>query len=118
MGLSEIGSEAAAAARRARHRLIIAVAAGFFCLVAFGFAVAAGVIAMTAEVGALGACLVTAGFFAFVALLVVVLGRSQQPPEPSARPAPKFSDDDAFTHLVTTFVAGVRAAKGGTRDKD
>lgn len=110
MGISDLASEAAQAAHQARRRLIVALLAGGLGLTAAGFATAAGFIVLTAEVGSVSACLFMAGFFLLAALIVVVLGRSQTKSSP-APPRPHTArEDDAFVHLLSTFVAGVRAA--------
>ena len=109
MGLSEISETASRAAEAAKRQILIAAVSGALCLTSFGFGIAAAFLALSAELGAVKACLVIAGASGMVALALGVNLRSAPAPSQQMPKAPP--RQDAVQHLVSTFIAGVGAGR-------
>ena len=103
------------AARRVQRGIVLCTVLTVLGATAFGFATAAVYLALAAEMRPLYACLVIAGACLALALLAVLIARGgggggkpeRRPPE-RPRPPP-----DAVSHLIATFLAGVRAGREG-----
>ena len=113
MGLPDIVSEAASVAREARRRLMAIIIVAASGIVACSFFTAAAFLALSPKVGTIATCVLLGAFYLVVALAVEVVARSRQSEkrQTSAEMKPGMSDQDAIGHLVSTFMAGLRAAR-------
>lgn len=114
MSLDRIVCAARDAARRAQRGVILGGILAVLVGTAFGFATAALYLALAGAAGALVACLAIAAGYLAVALLIVALARRGAPP-PEGRPPRERPglEPDAVSHLIATFLAGVRAGREG-----
>ncbi len=120
MNLDRIVFAVEAAARRVRAGAILGCVVATLGVTAFGFATAALYLALAAEMRPVFACLAIAGGYLLAALVVLLLARSGgappgSPPPPLERPR---AEPDAVSHLIATFLAGMRAGREGFRRDD
>ena len=115
MLFEQITGAARDAVRHTGRELVIAAVAGILGAIALGFTTAAIYLALARAVGSIGACLVVAGIYLAGALLVYLLTRGSRPSPPPPRRPPEREglDPDAVSHLIATFLAGVRAGREG-----
>ncbi len=116
MNLDRIVSTLEGALRKTQRGLVVGGILAALLTVAFGFATAALYLALVTMMVPVHACLVIAGAYVVVALIVLLVARSgngstpEQPPPPEERPG---AEPDAVSHLVATFLAGMRAGREG-----
>lgn len=119
MSLDRIVSAVESALKRTQRGLIVGCVLAALLAAAFGFATAALYLALAAQMQPLYACLVIAGGFLVLALLVLLVARAGNAPDtrrpPRERPDPERPglEPDAVSHLIATFLAGVRAGREG-----
>lgn len=115
MNLDRIVSAVDETLRKAQRGLVIGCILAALLTVVFGFATAALYLALAAEMRPVYACLVVAGGYLAVALLVLLaarIGRSSPPKRPPPPEHPGL-EPDAVSQLIATFLAGVRAGREG-----
>jgi len=104
---------------RARRKLMVALAAALCAVIALGFLTAALFIALSNEIGAVGAAVCLAGFYAFSAVAIADCGdRHADTARPlyETRPA---SDTEVLAGVLAAFMTGFRTAKGsGGKQRD
>lgn len=116
MTLDQIVGAVEAAVRKAQRGLVLGCVLAAVLTVAFGFATAALYLALAAEMKPVHACLAIAGGYLAVALVVLLAARSggsareRRPPPPPDR---RGLEPDAVSHLIATFLAGMRAGREG-----
>lgn len=115
MNLDRIVSTLEGALRKTQRGLVVGGILAALLTVAFGFATAALYLALATMMVPVHACLVIAGAYVVVALIVLLVARSgngstPEPPPPPERPG---VEPDAVSHLVATFLAGMRAGREG-----
>lgn len=116
MNLDQIVCAVEGAVRKAQRGLVVGCLLATLLTVAFGFATAALYLALAAEMKPVYACLVVAGAYLVLALIVFVVGRSGNGSRTAQRPPPPERpglEPDAVSQLIATFLAGVRAGREG-----
>ena len=116
MNLDQIVCAVEGALKKAQRGLVVGCLLAALLAVAFGFATAALYLALAAEMKPVYACLVIAGAYLVVALIVVLVARSGNGSKPARRPPPPERpglEPDAVSQLIATFLAGVRAGREG-----
>lgn len=115
MNLDQIVRITRKAEQRAQRVVFVGGLMMLLTATAIGFATAALYLALAPWLGAVNACLLIAAADLVIVLAIFVLARRPGEAKRERRPPPERSElePDAISHLINTFLAGVRAGREG-----
>lgn len=119
MNLDQIISFTRRAERRAQRVAFVGGLMMLLTATAIGFATAAVYLALAPHLGAVNACLLIAMANLLIALVIflMVRGAGETERERESPPERPELEPDAISHLIATFLAGVRAGRQGFAPK-